>query len=86
MSEVKKWYEYLNDDVYNRLRGCNTIKEDMRPLVDARWQFLKDNGYDKKGYTREDALVYVLELLDSNGLDHLADISVDDYEDLKFEY
>lgn len=75
------WQDYLSSDVYNRLANCTTTKDDLRELVNAKWASYKEQGKDKKGFTKEDALVSVLELLDSNGID--TDMTIDDYNDLK---
>ena len=40
---------------------------------------MQDAGKDKEGFTKEDALVAVLELLDSNGQD--IDLTTDEYND-----
>lgn len=81
-----KFTEYLqkvNPTVYNRLAGCCSRKEDLPILVGTRWSWLKMKGKDKEGFTKEDALVQILEWLDSNGQWQLADITTDEYEDLK---
>lgn len=83
--EVTKWYEYLDKDVFNRLSQCTSTRGDLKPLVDAKWKFMKKQGKDKQGFTREDALISVLEHLDMNGQDDVADITKEEYEDLKYE-
>ena len=78
---MKKWVEYLESGVYNRLCNCTTIKEDLSALVNARYRSYKDNGKLEKGFTKEDALVEILELLDCNG--QFFDLSRDEYDELK---
>ena len=63
-----KWTEYLQADVLGRLNACRTRKRDLENLVNAKWAAMVDAGKDKEGFTKEDALVFVLELLDCNGL------------------
>lgn len=78
---VRSWTEYLPEDVYNRLANCRSIKSDIKSLVDAKWRRMRELGKERKGFTREDALVAVLELLDSNGTDY--ELTRDEYDDLK---
>ena len=59
------WTDYLPEDVDNRLGNCRSRKSDVKPLTDARWRWMKENGKDK-GLEKADALVYILELLDCN--------------------
>lgn len=82
-TSAKKWVDYLDQDVRDRLGGCYCRKSDVPILVNARWQWLKDTGKAAQGFTREDALVYVLELLDCNGQDRLADVTEEEYNMLK---
>ena len=83
MSEYKKsWIDYLPSDVLSRLSACRTIKHDLPVLVNARWAWMKDQK-KYEGFTKEDALVCVLELLDCNNQLELADLSEDEYNDLK---
>ena len=77
------WQDYLPADVYERLGDCCNRKADIPILVDARWKGMKDEGKDKEGFTKEDALVDILEWLDSNGQWRLSDVTVDEYEELK---
>lgn len=78
-----RWTDYLSEPVLNRLKACRTIKDDLPELVDAKWRFMKQQGKDKEGFVKEDALVAVLELLDANSCDRVADLTVDEYNDLK---
>lgn len=80
---MKRWTEYLEPDVYTRLCECHNVKEDLPKLVDARWRWIQDNG--RLTFTREDALVYVLDWLDSNGQCNLADLTKEEYNKLKSE-
>lgn len=80
MTNKKKWVDYLRTDVFNRLGACANTKADIKHLVDTRWQYLKDNGKDKKGFTKEDALVQVLDWLDANGQWSLTDLTREEYD------
>lgn len=82
---IKSWLDYLPEDVRNRLGECSTKKADLKPLVDAKWRRMKELGKEAQGFTREDALVSVLELLDSNGCDNVADLTREEYDELKFD-
>ena len=80
-----RWVDMLPEDVYNRLAACANRKSDLPILVDTKWKSMKGRGLEEQGFTREDALVEVLELLDSNSQDYLADLTVDEYDELKAE-
>ena len=79
----RNWLDYLPADVRERLCNCITPRRDLPALVNAKWAWYKDKGKDKEGYTKEDALVDVLELLDCNGRDFGADMARDEYDALK---
>lgn len=81
-AKVKSWTELLLDNVYNRLCNCCSRKTDIPILLDARWQWTQDTSRDKQGYTKEDCLIYVLELLDSNGLEDITDLTSIEWENL----
>lgn len=72
--------KFLSNEVYNRLCNCCTQKRDLQELVNAKWAAYKEAGKDHKGFTKEDALIAVLELLDENGFDY--GLSGDEYTDL----
>ncbi len=76
------WTERLNSDVFERLGNCKSRKSDLPDLVNAKWASLKQAGKDKEGFTKEDALISVLELLDSNGQYFIGELTVDEYNDL----
>ena len=78
-----KWVDNLPSDVYNRLRNCRSTKEDIQTLVNVKWAAMKANGKQEQGFTKEDALVDILELLDSNG--HFFDLTREEYDELKHE-
>lgn len=82
---MASWTDRLPGEVYGRLCNCKNRKEDLPVLVNAKWAWLKEQGKDKEGFTKEDALVQVLELLDCNGQWVLADLSKDEYDELKAE-
>lgn len=75
-----KWTDKLPDDVYVRLCNCQTIKSDLSTLVNVRWLALVENGKAAQGFTKEDALVDILELLDCNSCS--IDLSGEEYNDL----
>lgn len=74
------WKTYLESDVIRRLGECCNTKSDLPKLVNARWLFYKETGKAEQGFTKEDALIYVLELLDSNSQDF--DLTEDEYNEL----
>ena len=76
-----KWTDNLPGAVYERLCGCKTKKNDVATLVNAKWNDMKKRGLDLKGYTKEDAVVSILDLLDANG--QYYDITKEEYDNLK---
>lgn len=77
---MKKWTEHLEGTVYTRLCECRNTRSDLPKLVNARWLFYKESGKDTQGFTKEDALVDILELLDSNS--QYIDLTHDEYNEL----
>ena len=45
--------------------------------------WMQSKGKDKQGFTKEDALVNILEWLDSNNQWWLADLTIEEYDELK---
>ena len=73
---TQKWTDSLPENVYIRLCECRTVRADIPTLAQAMWAALKN----RPGFCQEDALVSVLELLDSNGID--VDLTKDEYCDI----
>ena len=73
---TKRWTDNLPTDVYSRLCACRSLKSDIVPLTQARWAAIKE----KPGFTKEDALVDVLDLLDSNS--QYCDLTREEYDDI----
>ena len=67
IAQPRKWTDTLSEDVYVRLCNCRSRKEDILPLAQAKWSYIKSRFGDK--YGKEDALVSVVEHLDCNGQD-----------------
>ena len=80
---MKKWTEYLPENVYMRLCNCRSSRHDLQTLVNCKWRAMKEAGKDKEGFTKEDALVQILDLIDMNG--QFCDISRAEYDALKSE-
>jgi len=76
----KTWMDNLKSDVSERLGACRTIKADLPHLVNAKWLAFQENGKADKGFTKEDALVEILELLDCNSC--YFDLTRDEYDEL----
>lgn len=77
---MNKWADHLSENVERRLCNCRTRRSDLAELVNAKWLSLQENGKDKQGFTKEDALIEILELLDCNS--QAFDLTKDEYEDL----
>ena len=74
------WIQNCSKEVRERLRNCTTRREDLPDLLEAKWKAMKEQGKDKEGFTKEDALVDILELLDCNG--RFIDLTKEEYLDL----
>ena len=70
----KRWIDYLSEEVYTRLCECRTIKADIPELVKSRWATME------YPFTKEDALVRVLELLDANNC--YIELTADEWNEL----
>ena len=85
----KGWFEKLPENVYVRLCECRSFKRDLPILVDKRWEWMSEKiaeGIIDDSFTKEDALVYILDLLDSNSQWELvADLTRVEYDALKYE-
>lgn len=75
-----KWTDHLHSEVYIRLCECKTHKSDLPILVNAKWLSYKENGKAEQGFTKEDALIAVLDLLDSNSCSF--NLTIDEYNNL----
>lgn len=80
MNERSNWMDKLPEDVANRLGNCRSTRDDIRTLVDVKWAYMCQTGKRKEGFTKEDALVSILDLLDSNGRSF--DLSKAEYDSL----
>ena len=76
-----KWTKYLDSDVEARLKQCCSLRSDIPLLVNAKWLSYKENGKDKQGFTKEDCLIQILELLESNSQDF--ELTREEYNELK---
>ncbi len=74
------WTYNLRADVRERLCECRSIKPDLENLVNTKWAAMVEAGKDRRGFTKEDALVSILELLDCNGL--CFDLTKEEYNNL----
>lgn len=77
------WTDGLPADVYHRLCECRSRREDIETLVNVKWAAMVAAGKREEGFKKEDALVQILELLDSN--DQFFDLSRAEYDGLKYE-
>jgi hypothetical protein len=69
----------LPTDVRNRLERCRSTKDDISILTNCYYNH-KLKG--KPGFTIEDALIHILELLDSNS--QYFDLTKDEYDDILY--
>jgi len=83
MNDLRTWADYLPEDVRNRLCNCCIRRSDLEILVNAKWRKMVEDGRKEQDFTKEDALVYILDLLDCNG--NSFDLSHAEYDSLKHE-
>ena len=83
MNTTKRWTDKLPEDVLNRLCNCCSRRSDLQILVNVKWAAMVAAGKKEEGFTKEDALVQILDLLDSNG--QFFDLSHAEYDGLKYE-
>lgn len=74
-----KWTDSLNKDIYERLCDCFSTKDDILPLAQARWSWIKQREQYEL-YSKEDALCFVLELLEANSC--YFDLTKDEYDEV----
>ena len=75
------WLDYLSGDVRLRLAQRQTTKDDFPILLDAKWRWVQDTGH-YNGYTKEDMLADILDLLDCNGLDSVTELTMEEWRNL----
>lgn len=83
MNDKKRWTDRLPEDVQNRLANCRSRQSDIPILVNVKWAAMVESGKKEEGFTKEDALVSILDLLDSNG--QFFDLSKAEYDGLSRE-
>lgn len=74
-------WKSLTYECYIRLCECRSIKADLPQLVNSVWSWWKETGKSKTR-TKKDAVVYIMELLDANSQWELADLTVDEFNEL----
>lgn len=75
------WLDYLPYNVRLRLVQCQTTKGDLSILLDAKWQWAQDTGH-YNGYTKDDILTDILDLLDCNGLNSVTELTMEECRNL----
>ena len=75
------WLDYLPYNVRLRLAQRQTTKGDLSILLDAKWQWAQDTGH-YNGYTKEDILADILNLLDCNDLDSVTELTMEEWRNL----
>lgn len=71
------WLDYLPHNVYLRLAQCQTTRSDLPILLDAKCQWAQDTG-NYNGYTKDEMLVDILDLLDCNGLGIVTELTTEE--------
>ena len=74
-------WKSLTSECYLRLCECRSIKEDLPHLVNSVWFWWRETGKAER-YTKADAVVYIMELLDANSQWELADLTTDELNEL----
>lgn len=73
------WLNFLDENTKQRLEECKNFKYDIPKLVNAKWKEMQLNKKDEKGFKKEDALIFVLELLDCNN--QFFDLTKEEYNE-----
>ena len=73
------WIDNLPGEVRGRLGNCRSRKSDIKTLVNVKWASMVEAGKEEQGFTKEDALIHILELLDCNG--QYFDLTEDEYRE-----
>ena len=81
MKYVTTWTDYLPYSVLLRLTQCQTAKSDSPILLDAKCQQAQDTGHCR-GYTKDDILADILDLLNCNGLDNVTELTMEEWRNL----
>ena len=74
-------FNYLPYNVHMRLAQRQTTKGDLPILLDAKWRQAPDTGH-YNGYTKEDILADILNLLDCNGLNSVTELTIEEWRNL----
>ena len=77
---MANWMDKLPADVYSRLAACRSRRSDIGILVNCKWAAMVEAGKRDEGFTKENALVSILDLLDSN--DQFVDLTRAEYNAL----
>ena len=76
-TNVVSRFDCLPYNVHFQLVQRQTAKGDLPILLDAKWQWTQDTGR-YNGYTKEDILADILNLLDCNGLNSVTEFSMEE--------
>lgn len=74
-------WKSLTSECYLRLCECRSVKTDLPQLVNSVWLWWKETGKGET-YTKADAVVYIMELLEANSQCELSDLTVDEFNEL----
>lgn len=79
--KVTSQLDYLPYNVRLHFVQCQTTKGDLLILLNAKWQWAQDTGH-YNGYTKDDILADILDLLDCNGLGSVTELTMEEWRNL----
>ena len=71
------WNE-IDNDTYNRLCTCESIKEDIIPLAKSAYKYLRRKN---PNYSGEDAVLFVFECFDTNDQSYLTYVDDEKFDE-----
>ena len=80
-TNVVSRFDCLPYNVHFQLVQRQTAKGDLPILLDAKWQWTQDAGR-YNDHTKEDMLVYILDLLECNGIDSVTKLTMEEWSNL----
>lgn len=75
------WLDYLPYNVCLRLAQCQTTKDDLPMLLNAKCRWAQDTDH-YSGYTKGDILADILGILDRNGLHDITKLTMEEWMNL----
>lgn len=76
-TKIVSWLDYLPHNVRLRLAQCQTTKDDLPILLEAKWRWAQDTGHYSRS-AKEDMLSNILDLLGCKELGNVAELTIEE--------